>query len=171
MANITEAEKIAHYWAKQTATAISWTGGLTFLVALAALIFNVWVHFSDNDKEEKRRRRADALDRERCRKNDVIDEERRQRRDEEDMERRRRKERGEAEREEALEAKIQKLRYVRFDVESFLFHSALRLSRDPIGANLLSRFTHDFCWNEELADLKTFQAKITSTWFASSLPR
>ena len=94
MANITEAEKIAHYWAKQTATAISWTGGLTFLVALAALIFNVWVHFSDNDKEEKRRRRADALDRERCRKNDVIDEERRQRRDEEDMETRRRKERG-----------------------------------------------------------------------------
>ena len=81
-------------------------------MALAAFIFSVWAHFSDNDKEEKRRRRADALDRERRRKNDVIDVERRQKRDEEDMETRRRKERGEAEREEALEAKIQKHRYV-----------------------------------------------------------
>ena len=41
MANLTEAEKITHYWAKQTATAISWTEGLTFLLALFILGFNV----------------------------------------------------------------------------------------------------------------------------------
>lgn len=41
MTNLTKAEKISHYWAKQTATAISWTGALAFLVALFAVGFNI----------------------------------------------------------------------------------------------------------------------------------
>ena len=84
MANITDAEKIAHYWAKQTATAISWTGGLALLVALVSLCFTIWKHFSDDGEEKKRRERADALDRLRRRTNDAGDVERRRRGDEED---------------------------------------------------------------------------------------
>ena len=60
MANLTEAEKISHYWAKQTVTAISWTEGLTFLVALFILGFNIWTHFAEEGEEEKRSERADA---------------------------------------------------------------------------------------------------------------
>ena len=79
MSNVTEAEKIAHYWAKQTTAAISWTGGLAFLVALCALAFNIWTHFAEHGDEEKRRKGADALDRARRQKNDAEDDERRRR--------------------------------------------------------------------------------------------
>ena len=180
-----EAEKIYHYWAKQTATAISWTGGFATSVALFALGFNIWTHFGKDGEEEKRRKRADALDRARPRRNDAEDEERRRMEDEEDKKRREKKEEEEAEREEAgreaeerktkaaeqLEDMIQGFRYVRFNGKSFLSHPALRLSRDPVGANLLGRFSHDFYWKEELADLETFQAEITSYCFANSLPQ
>ena len=49
-----------------TITEKSWTGGLTVLMALIALIFNVWAYFADNGEEEKKRRKtANTLDRER----------------------------------------------------------------------------------------------------------
>ena len=139
MANLTDADKIAHYWARQTSTAISWTGGLAFLVALITLCFNIWKHFSDGDEEEKRRRRANALDEVRRRAGDRGDVERRQRADEEDERRRARKEEEEAEREEAgreakkreaeaaeqLKKTIAEFRYARFNCESSLSHPAL----------------------------------------------
>ena len=152
MANITEAERIAHYLAKQqSAIAVSWTGGLTFLVALCALSFNIWAHFSKDNEEVKRRKRADELDRARRRRQDEEDKERRRKKEEEADERRRQKKKEEeAEREEAgretqkgrikaaetLEEMIEEYRYVRFNGGLFISHHALRLSRDPIGANI-----------------------------------
>ena len=157
MANITEAEKIAHYWARQTATAISWTGGLSFFVGLATLVFTVWTHFAKNDEEEARRRRADAQDRERRRRNDTMDRERREREDEEEKKRReekaeeerrwkKEKEEEKARREKAgreaeerwdqaekrLEGLIQTFRCVCFIGESFQSRPALQLSRGAI---------------------------------------
>ena len=62
MANITDADKVARYWAKQTATAISRSGGLQVLVALIALCFGVWKYRAENEDEDKRRERANTLD-------------------------------------------------------------------------------------------------------------
>lgn len=104
MANLTEAEKIAHYWAKQTTAAISWTWRLAFLIALIALIFNIWTYFTEHGGEEKRRKGADTLDRVRRRRNDAEDEEKRRRNDEEDNERRKKKEEEEAEKRSARAA-------------------------------------------------------------------
>ena len=103
MANLTEAERLTHYWAKQTATAISWTGGLNFLIALFTFSFTIWTFFSKNGEEKRRREGADALDRDRRRKNDAIDEERRRRGEEEEKKRREKKEKEEAERREKRE--------------------------------------------------------------------
>ena len=83
MANITDAERITHKLTKQTATAISWSGGLTILVALFASGFQIWTRFAKDRDEEKRRKRADTLDRARRRTNDDEDQERRRREDEE----------------------------------------------------------------------------------------
>ena len=100
MANITDADKIAHYWAKQTATAISWSGGLQVLVALIALGFGVWKYRAESEDEDRRRERANALDRHRRRDNDAEDRERRRRGDEEDEMRRERMEKEGREAEE-----------------------------------------------------------------------
>lgn len=123
MANITEVVKIGHYWAEQTTAAISWRGGLTFLVALCALAFNVWAHFVEHADEEKRRKGADALDRARRRRNDAEDEARRRRNNEEDDNRKKKKEEEEVKRKEAvkqLKKIIEEYRYVRLHGPPYL---------------------------------------------------
>ena len=135
MANITDAEKIAHHWAERTVTAISWTGGLQFLVALLALCFSIWKHWAENKDEDKRRERAE--------------DERRWGRMERRLERMEKAaQEAEARQDQAalqLERMVEALRYVRFISEFFLPHPALRVSRVAVGANLLGRFSNDIC--------------------------
>ena len=158
MASVTEAEHVSHHWAHQTTIAISWTGGLAFFVALCSFIFQVLTHLEKKkeekkkeEKKEERERRANTLDEARRQTNDDRDELRRQTANDEDDARRemgRRAEKRGIEAAERLEELIKVYRYVRFNGEPFLSHAALRLSSDPIGTSLPSRFSHNFCCKE-----------------------